>query len=165
MKKKVAHCMNYGCTAMCVQDHFPSWQGVDGDPPNTANSRLSFSLTSSPLFTINATSGQISASALDYEAVASHMYGLTVTVSDAGTSALSATCTVTVNIRVSSPYLYSAHSDIAAMQQIPDTRGTLAKLIVGVFSSLGRTPMMLLHSSPKMSTLPPLQRTTQLAIQ
>ena len=83
-----------------------SLQAIDGDPPNTVNSRLTYSLnfangtSSSPLFTVGSTTGQISASRLDYEAVASHMYILTVTVSDAGSPVLSSTCQVTVNIRV-----------------------------------------------------------------
>ncbi len=83
-------------------------QASDGDPPNTANSRLTYSLTfangtsSAPLFSIVSNTGQISASALDYEAVPTHIYRLTVTVSDAGSPlALSSTCAVTVNIRVS----------------------------------------------------------------
>lgn len=46
--------------------------------------------------------GQISANPLNYEAEASHMYALTVTVSDAGSpSVLTTTCSVTVNVRVS----------------------------------------------------------------
>lgn len=39
---------------------------------------------------------------LDYEAVASHMYGLLVTVSDLGNPAMSTSCSVTINIRVRS---------------------------------------------------------------
>lgn len=81
---------------------------MDGDPPNTDNSRLTYGITfadgtsSLSLFTINPTSGQITANPLNYEAVASHMYGLTVTVRDEGSpSVLSTTCSVTVNIRVS----------------------------------------------------------------
>lgn len=83
---------------------------MDGDPPNTDNSRLTFTITfadttpSTSLFTIGATSGQVSASPLDYEAVPSHMHGLTVTVRDAGSPPLSTTCSLTVNIRVSIDY-------------------------------------------------------------
>ncbi len=81
-------------------------QATDADPPGD-NSLLSYGITfsdgtsSAALFTIDSSDGQISASALNYEAVASHMYGLTVTVSDAGTPALSTTCSLTVMIRVS----------------------------------------------------------------
>lgn len=90
------------CDPPCLQ------QGVDNDPPNTANSALSYSVAfsngtaSSPLFTIDSSSGQINASsALNYEAVPSHMYTLTITVRDAGAPSLSGTCTVGVTIRVS----------------------------------------------------------------
>lgn len=81
------------------------FQAVDGDPAGTPGSTLSYSISfvngdpSSPLFTIDASTGQVSAGALDYETVATHMYGLTVTVTDGGM--LSVDCSVTVNIRVS----------------------------------------------------------------
>lgn len=107
-------------------------QAFDDDPPNTANSRLTYSLTfadgtsSTSLFSIESNTGQISANALDYEAIPTHIYLLTVTVSDAGSPmAFSSTCSVRVNIRVG---LYFSIAIIMSSQ--------------GHFF---RTPMMLLH--------------------
>lgn len=78
-------------------------QAFDDDPNTVISYSITFSDTtpSSPLFTIGSSSGQISASSLDYEAITSHTYRLTVIASDAGTPILSASCAVTVNIRVS----------------------------------------------------------------
>lgn len=83
-------------------------QAFDDDAPNTPNSLVIYSISfadttpSTLLFTIDSSNGQISSSALNYEAVPSHMYSLLVYVTDSGTQNNPPnTCSVIVNIRVS----------------------------------------------------------------
>ena len=79
-------------------------QATDADPAGP-NSQISYSIaftggaTSAPTFTIDAATGAVSATALDYETSTSH--SLTITATDAGTPPLTDTTslTITVNVR------------------------------------------------------------------
>ena len=78
-------------------------QATDADPVGP-NSQIQYSIafadgsTSSPMFTIDASSGGVSAVGLDYETSTSH--SLIITASDAGTPQLSSTATLQVSVSV-----------------------------------------------------------------
>ena len=120
-----------------------SIQATDADPLGP-NSQIQYSIafrngsSSSPMFTIDATSGGVSALGLDYERATSH--SLTITASDAGTPApLTATTSLDVTVTVRGQYLlynimYDDKNDI--------------------FFAIMCSPLMILHQySPVLLTL------------
>ena len=78
-------------------------QATDADPAGP-NSQIQYSIafadgtTSSPMFTIDASSGGVSATGLDFETSTSH--NLIITASDAGTPQQSSTASLQVSVTV-----------------------------------------------------------------
>lgn len=85
------------------------YQATDADPAGP-NSQIQYSIqfangsSSSPTFTIDASTGGVSAANLDYETATTH--NLVITASDGGTPPMTSTATLQVSVTVRSHIIW-----------------------------------------------------------